>query len=113
MKYLIIFCLLYGGYSLYDNREIPPPPEDPNVIMYSLTTCRHCKIMAKELAKQEIAHVEYFMDKDQQRLAEYHETIRNSGLPNPYVTPIFVIYGEVLPNNPSIESIKATIAKYR
>lgn len=113
MKYLIILCVLYGGYALYSNREIPPPPEDLNVVMYSLTTCGNCKAMARELAKRKIAHVEYFIDEDKQRLQEYYRSIHKAGLPNPYVTPVFVIYDEVLPNNPSIEAIVATIAKHR
>lgn len=113
MKYLIILCALYGGYSLYNNREIPPPPQDLNVVMYSLTRCGNCKAMARELAKRKIAHVEYFIDADKQRFDEYSSSIVNAGLPSPFVTPTFVIYDEVLPNNPSIEAIEAVIAKHR
>ena len=113
MKYLLLFCVLYGGYSLYNNRELPPPPEDINVVMYSMTTCGNCKVKTKELARHKIAHVEYLIDKDDQRLNEYYESIRNAGLPEPTGIPTFVIYGEVLPDNPSIEAIEATIAKHQ
>ena len=113
MKYLFILCMLYGGYSLYNNRDLQPPPEDPNVVMYSMTTCGYCKATARELSKRKIAHTEYFIDTDKQRLDEYYENMRKADAPNPYGIPTFVIYDEVLPNNPSIEAIEATIAKHQ
>ena len=113
MKYLLLVCVLYGGYSLYNNREFPPPPEDINVVMYAMTTCGHCKAMTRELAKHKIAHIEYYIDEDKQRLDEYYESIRKAGLPEPTGIPTFVIFDEVLPDNPSIEVIEATIAKHR
>jgi hypothetical protein len=69
--------------------------------------------MSRELAKRKIAHVEYLIDADKQRLDEYYQSVHKAGLPDPYVTPTFVIYDEVLPNDPSIELIEATIAKHR
>lgn len=127
MKYLFLICVLFGAYKFYDSRhvtladgthvagqELPVPPMDKNVVMYSLTTCGYCVEKAKELARHQIAHVEYFMDEDPQSEKEFSAAIRNAGMPiKPYGTPVFVIYDEVLPNNPSIELIKATIAKQK
>jgi protein-disulfide isomerase len=128
-RLFIIAIMIYAGYSFYhrehapvvvddsadlSSRNYPQPPEDPNVVMYSLTTCGLCKQKAKELAELNIAHVEYFIDEDKERDDELTRSINAAKLPNrAYGTPIFSIYGEVLPDNPSIEVIKATIAKYR
>jgi hypothetical protein len=128
-RLFIIAILIYAGYSFYQrertpvveddsadlsSRNYPQPPQDLNVVMYSLTTCWLCKQKAEELAQLNIAHVEYFIDEDKERDDELTSRINAAKLPRrAYGTPIFSIYGEVLPDNPSIEVIKATIAKYR
>ena len=113
-KLFILLGILYAGYIIYNLREIPQPPEDLNVVMYSSTTCGYCKQKARELAENKIGHVEYFIDVDSERANELDERIRQAKMPiQPYGTPIFAIYGEVIPNNPSINEIQSAIARHR
>jgi len=82
------------------------------LIMYSLTTCGYCKKKARELKKQNIPFIEYYVDEDTKRKEELANKLKKAGIQaRSYGTPIFDAYGTMLPNNPSISKIKDAKAK--
>ena len=83
-------------------------------IMYSLTTCGYCKTKREELHKNNISFTEYFIDKDNARQEELNQKLAKAGFqPRGYGTPIFDVYGVMLPNNPPLKKIVKHINKNR
>lgn len=99
---------LYQGYRHFNKQELSGVAGAHNeVIMYSLTTCGYCKTKAKDMQNEGITFTEYYIDKDFERRDELNEKLQRAGLPpRSYGTPILDVHGTMLPNNPSIKSIR-------
>lgn len=112
MRKLLIFILAMAGYGVWQHSRDARPPTGTTVahnqvIMYSLTTCSYCKQKKRELDTAGIAFTEYFIDADPARRAELTHKLEQSGLPpRSYGTPILDVHGTLLPNNPSLETIR-------
>jgi len=102
---------MFGVFKLYTigNNDLAGSYGEPHneLIMYSLTTCGYCKQKVKELKKENIAFTEYFIDKDKKRMDELNAKLTKAGFkPKSYGTPLFDVHGVILPNNPSMDTIK-------
>lgn len=112
MKNLIIISLIaFGLYTFYpsDSKDYAGSYGEPHneLIMYSLTTCGFCKKKVKELEEENIPFTEYFIDKDKNRRDELNEKLLKAGFESKtYGTPLFDVRGTMLPNNPSMDTIK-------
>lgn len=115
MRKLLIFILVMAAYGAWDQYHKAQPVAavavaHDAVIMYSLTTCGYCKQKRRELEAAGIAFTEYFIDKDADRRNELNLKMEQSGLPpRRYGTPILDVHGTMLPNNPSLETIRRHI----
>jgi protein-disulfide isomerase len=79
------------------------------IVMYSLTTCGYCNIKRAELKSHGIPFVEYFIDSEPARKRELFDKLAAAGYKGRAIgTPTFEVNGKMLPNNPSL----ATIRKY-
>jgi glutaredoxin len=77
------------------------------VIMYSLTTCGHCKTMARQLNDAGIAFSERVIDRDAGARKELTDKLERAGLePRGYGAPIMDIRGTLLLNNPGLAVVK-------
>ncbi|MBA3581459.1 MAG: hypothetical protein H0W44_03285 [Gammaproteobacteria bacterium] len=77
------------------------------VIMYSTTSCEPCMIKRHELAQEGIPYIEYAMDREPERRDEMHAKLTAAGFPQQtYGTPIMDVHGVMMPNNPSIATVK-------
>jgi len=80
--------------------------QQASVVMYSLTTCGYCKLMARELTARNIQFTEYFIDAEPARLRELTAKLERAGFrPGPIGTPTLEVNGVMLPNNPSIKTV--------
>jgi glutaredoxin len=78
-----------------------------SVVMYSLTTCGYCNMKRAELKANGIPFTEYFIDQDGARQRELFEKLLKSGYTGRGVgTPTFEVNGTMLPNNPSLATIR-------
>ncbi len=78
-----------------------------SVIMYSLTTCGYCNMKRAELKAHGIPFTEHFIDKDGARQRELFEKLMKAGYTGRGVgTPTFEVNGTMLPNNPSLATIR-------
>jgi len=117
--------VIVGAYKLYNyypeykhqkEMKIMVGKWDPGqtITMYSLTTCGYCKQKEAQFRKLGVPHVEYFIDEDKSRENELWEKVRQAGLPTKeYGFPIFEINGELVLNNPPVETILAMGARTR
>jgi protein-disulfide isomerase len=77
------------------------------IVMYSLTTCGYCNMKRAELKSHDIPFVEYFIDKDPARQRELFDKLAAAGYRGRAVgTPTFEVNGRMLPNNPSLATIR-------
>lgn len=112
MRKLLLFILAMAAYGAWDQYRKAQPVAavatvHDEVIMYSLTTCGYCKQKRRELESAGIAFTEYFVDKDGTRNAELSRKMEQAGLPpRRYGMPILDVHGTMLPNNPSLETIR-------
>ncbi|NKB37647.1 MAG: hypothetical protein GKR93_10825 [Gammaproteobacteria bacterium] len=99
--------------GLSQNTHNPSSNNTTQVIMYSLTTCGYCNKKRRELEKKHIRFTEYFVDKDRSREIELWDKLEKSGYKsNYYGTPTFDVYGIMLPNNPSMNTLDYYIKKH-
>ena len=78
-----------------------------NIIMYSLTTCGYCNMKRAELKANGIPFTEHFIDKDKVAQRELFEKLLKSGYTGRGIgTPTFEVNGTMLPNNPSLATIR-------
>jgi protein-disulfide isomerase len=77
------------------------------IVMYSLTTCGYCNMKRAELKTNGIPFVEYFIDEDPARQRELFDKLAAAGYRGRAVgTPTFEVNGRMLPNNPSLATIR-------
>jgi protein-disulfide isomerase len=80
---------------------------ESRIVMYSLTTCGYCNIKRDELRSHGMPFVEYFIDKDPARKRELFDKLAAAGYQGRAVgTPTFEVNGRMLPNNPSLATIR-------
>ena len=111
MRYLLMLIVTIAIYQAWVNYSDKPlsgaVAQHDELIMYSLTTCGYCKQKRQTLTEQGITFIEYFIDQDHLRQDELNGKLSEAGLPpKRYGTPIFDVKGTILPNNPSMDTIK-------
>ena len=98
--------------STFETAALPTAGGSDGLIMYSLTTCGYCTQKRKELHREKIRFTEYFIDKDGRRREEMTRKLDSAGFtPGGYGTPIFDVYGMMMPNNPPLSDIKKELAR--
>jgi len=110
-KILFVALIAVGFYHWYSKPSEQVPAHiaaaHDQVYMYSLTTCGYCKKKAQEMASEGIRFTEYYIDKEPERNQELSEKLGKAGYPpRGYGTPILDVHGVMLPNNPSLDTIK-------
>lgn len=76
------------------------------IIMYSLTTCGHCRIMRQKFQANGIPFREYFVDSEPARLEELTDKLQAAGYMGGSIgTPTLEVNGKMMPNNPPFEQI--------
>ncbi len=112
MKKLVFVALIalgfYHWYSKPNGQAVAHVATvHDHVYMYSLTTCGYCKKKAREMADEGILFTEYYIDKEPERNQELSDKLKKAGFtPQGYGTPILDVHGVMLPNNPSLDTIK-------
>jgi glutaredoxin len=111
-KFLIFAAILFAAYTWQKRATAPSTVSSKytshnEVIMYSLTTCGHCKLMAGELQNANIAFTEKFIDNDANAMAELKQKLADAGLaPRSYGTPIMDVHGTIMPDNPGLAAVR-------
>jgi glutaredoxin len=111
-KFLIFAAILFAAYTWQKRVTVPSTVSSKytnhnEVIMYSLTTCGHCKLMAGELQNANIAFTEKFIDTDANAMAELKQKLADAGLaPRSYGTPIMDVHGTMMPDNPGLAAVR-------
>ncbi len=75
------------------------------VVMYSLTTCPHCKVLRAELIRIGVPFTEAFLDSSETSSREFMEILAANGVQGGVGTPSLVVNGKLMLNNPSVSSI--------
>jgi glutaredoxin len=111
-KYIIFAIILFAVYS-WQKRSTPPSmviskySNHDEVIMYSLTTCGHCKVMAGQMQNANIAFTERFIDTDPSARTELDQKLAKAGFERrSYGTPILDVHGTIMPNNPGLDAVR-------
>lgn len=106
--WLVFALVVFGAWHHYRNPEPGQLSEvHGRVIMYSQTTCGYCVQKKQELRAAGIIFEEYFIDTDANKLAELQRKLGEAGYrPSAYGTPILDVHGFMLPNNPSLDTIR-------
>jgi glutaredoxin len=86
--------------------EAPRDYSNSIVFMYSLSTCEFCTAKRYELKANGIPFVEYFLDTDPERKAEFDAKLQAARISGGIGTPSFEVNGKLLLNNPSLETIR-------
>lgn len=95
------------GVAPLDAQSSMPSYQPARVVMYSLTTCGYCNRKRAELKANGIPFVEHFVDQDRARQRELFDKLQASGFRGGVVgTPTFEVNGTMLPNNPSLSTIR-------
>lgn len=111
-KFLIFAAILFAVYTWQKRSTAPSTVASKHtshneVIMYSLTTCGHCKLMAGELQNANIAFTEKFIDADANAMSELKQKLADAGLaPRSYGTPILDVHGTMMPDNPGLAAVR-------
>jgi glutaredoxin len=116
-RVLMLLLAIGAGLALLSiTREEPARParvdglqpyQQASVIMYSLTTCGYCAQKRAQLLAAGIQFEEHFVDSDPARMQELTVKLTNSGYRGGAIgTPTFDVNGKMLPNNPSLETIR-------
>jgi glutaredoxin len=111
-KLLIFAAILFAAYT-WQKRVIAPSTVSSKytshneVIMYSLTTCGHCKLMARELQNANIAFTEKFIDADSDAKAELYSKLAKANMaPRTIGMPTLDVHGTMMPDNPGLAAIR-------
>jgi glutaredoxin len=77
------------------------------VVMYSLTTCGYCKQKRQQLTRAGIPFQEHFIDSDNTKMQELNALLTRHRVPPGSIgTPTLVVNGELLVNNPGMDTIR-------
>lgn len=106
----IVVALVGWGAWHHFNPSVPERyvlQPHSRVIMYSLTTCGNCKRKKLELQAAGVAFEEYFVDLDGGKNRELNAKLEASGVDTRrYGMPVLDVHGHMLPNNPSMGTIR-------
>lgn len=116
MKILLLsIAVIAGSFYFFSKVDAQRPPAgiehtQGSLVMYSLTTCGRCNLKRKELNEARIPFTEYFIDKDNAANKRLWDKINDAGMRmNSVGTPVFEINGELIMNNPPLETLKARL----
>lgn len=84
---------------------VPAKYADAKVVMYSLTTCPHCKVLRAELTRIGVPFTEEFLDSSEASSREFMQLLAANGVQGGVGTPSLVVNGKLMLNNPSVSSI--------
>ena len=109
-KLVAILCVA-AAIIYWQNRDTHPvgklPSPHGEVIMYGLTTCGHCQIMADKLKSEGIVFTERMIDTDSVVKDEVHAKLTSAGFEGrTFGTPILDVNGTMLPDNPPFKKVK-------
>ncbi len=104
----IVAVAVMGYLQFRDTHPVGKLPEPHSeVILYSLTTCGYCKLMAESLSGQGITFVERFIDVDPEGQSELERKLAAAGFEaRGFGTPILDVKGTILPDNPPLAKVK-------
>ena len=108
------FALQLSGQSISFDKNIADTLASGNqVVMYSLTTCPYCKEKRAWMTRAGIPFTEVFVDTNQSNMQELNELMAKHGVPPGGIgTPIMLVNGDLLVNNPGKDEIKQRL-KYK
>jgi glutaredoxin len=111
-KFLIFAAILFAAYTWQKRVTAPSTVSSKytshnEVIMYSLTTCGHCKLMAGELQNANIAFTEKFIDADSDAKTELYSKLAKANVaPRTIGMPTLDVHGTMMPDNPGIAAVR-------
>ncbi len=107
------FLTTGGSMAVGDPADAPVPPVGTyKVVMYSNSDCKPCNLRRGQFAADGIAHVEHFMDREPVRMQEMMDKLTRAKLSTSGVhLPQLEINGVMMQPNPSIQAIRAQLAK--
>jgi glutaredoxin len=109
-KFLFLIAVVVAAYTIHKRSapmETIRAERHEDVVMYSLSTCGHCKRMAQQLRDEGIPFTERLIDRDPAANEELNKKLAKAGFPpQSYGTPIMDVKGRMLPNNPGIGRVK-------
>jgi glutaredoxin len=111
-KFLIFAAVLFAAYTWQKRATAPSTVSSKytshnEVIMYSLNTCGHCKLMAGELQNANIAFTEKFIDTDSDAKAELYSKLATAGVaPRTIGMPALDVHGTMMPDNPGLAAVR-------
>jgi glutaredoxin len=114
-KYVVFAIVLFAAYS-WQKRATPPSTvvskfsNHDEIIMYSLTTCGHCKLMAGALQNTNIAFTERFIDTDENAKNEMFQKLKKAGMSSRSVgMPTLDVRGKMMPDNPGLAAVRSQL----
>ena len=81
------------------------------VVMYSLTTCPHCKVLRAELQRMGIPFTEEFLDVSESAAREFSDLLRAHRVEGGVGTPSLMVNGTLMLNNPGLPNILLELHK--
>ncbi len=82
------------------------------VVMYSHSDCSPCTKMRRVLVAERIVVIEHFIDRNGERMGEMIDKLKDAKRDTAgVVLPSLEVNGVMMPNNPTIEAIKAQMLK--
>jgi glutaredoxin len=112
-RFLIALAVVGATYFFFGHRGGPTGfygATHDEVIMYSLTTCGNCSLMADELKKEGIAYTEKFIDTQSGVREELNDKLTRAGFAvRAYGTPTLDVHGRMMTDNPGIKAVKRAI----
>ncbi len=111
-KFIVFAIILFAAYS-WQKRVTAPSTvtskytSHDQIIMYSLTTCGFCKLMAGELQNANIAFSERFIDADDNAKTEMYAKLAKAGVsPRTIGMPTLDVHGTMMPDNPGLAAVR-------
>ncbi len=128
LKKPLIFLLVIGAICLADPKfrarlagekpvasapavTISPRYANAQVVMYSLTTCPHCKLLRAELERNGIPFREDFLDISESAALEFNQMLQSHGVREAVGTPSLMVNGKLMLNNPGVPAILLELHK--
>jgi glutaredoxin len=111
-KFLIFAAILFAAYTWQKRVTASSTVSSKytshdEVIMYSLTTCGHCKLMAGELQNANIVFTEKFIDTDSDAKTELYSKLAKAGVaPRTIGMPALDVHGNMMPDNPGLAAVR-------
>jgi glutaredoxin len=111
-KFLIFAAMLFAAYAWQKRATAPSTVSSKytshnEVIMYSLTTCGYCKLIAGELQNANIAFTEKFIDTDSDARTELYSKLAKAGVaPRTIGMPALDVHGTMMPDNLGMAAVR-------